>query len=297
MTQRTLSFLFTAAIAASMSLAAPRAMAQQGQGSGQGQGSADASTADHVVVPLSHPGQPATLKVSVVTGSITVKAGAGNNVVIDTESSSDGGSRRRDRPEPPEAQGMHRLNTSAGITAEEDNNVVTVHNSVFGGGSLVIQVPANTSVSLHSVNGGKIEVDGLTGDISAESTNGNVILNNVAGSIVASALNGRVTATITRLDSSKPSSFSSLNGTIDLTLPADVKANLRLKSDHGDIYLDDGFNFQATRTPSSSSSGSRDSDGMYKVRVDRSVYGTLNGGGSEIRVQNFNGNIYLRKGK
>ncbi|HWG38657.1 MAG TPA: DUF4097 family beta strand repeat-containing protein [Terriglobales bacterium] len=293
MTQRTLSFLFTAAIAASLSapwsLAAPMAQAQ-------GQGQADASSADHVVVPLSHPGQPATLRVSVVTGSITVKTASGNNVVIDTDESSDSSSRRRARPEPPEAQGMHRLNTSAGISAEEDNNVVTVRNSVFGGGNLVIQVPANTSVSLRAVNGGKVEVDGLTGDISAEDTNGNVILNNVSGSIVASATNGRIFATITRLDPSKPSSFSSLNGTIDVTLPPDVKANLRLKSDHGDIYLDDGFNFQATRTPSSAT-GSRDSDGMYKVRMDRSVSGTLNGGGSEIRVQNFNGNIYLRKGK
>src|SRR5262249_17430754 len=41
---------------------------------------------DHVTVPLSSPGRPATLKVDLVQGSITVTAGANNQVVVDSTS-------------------------------------------------------------------------------------------------------------------------------------------------------------------------------------------------------------------
>lgn len=61
--------------------------------------------------------------------------------------------------------------------------------------------------------------------------------------------------------------------------------------------MDDGFNFQAAPAPSPAGQGQRNAQGMYKVRLDRTTYGTLNGGGPEIRISNFNGNIYLRKAK
>lgn len=250
--------------------------------------------ANHIVIPLTHPTQPATLKVSTLNGSITVKAYNGRDVIIDGGSGSGDNFRHRDLPVPPEAQGMRRLDTGNGINAQEDNNVVTVSTGIFGGSSLTIQVPASTSVSLHTVNGGHIDVDGVNGDINVEDTNGRVTLTNVGGSIVANALNGRVNATITHLDTTKPSSFSSMNGTIDVTLPADVHAHLRLKTVHGNIYMDNDFNFQQTRTPAPE--GERESNGMYRVNVDKGIEGNLNGGGPEIRFQNFNGNIYVRKG-
>ncbi|HEY7855560.1 MAG TPA: DUF4097 family beta strand repeat-containing protein [Terriglobales bacterium] len=258
-----------------------------------------AAAQDHIVVPLSHPSQPATLKVGFVNGSITVRAYDGKDVVIDTTSNGDSISRRHREPPPSEdTNGMHKLTTSPGISAEEENNVVTIRSSMFNGqdSNVTVQVPAHTSLSLHTVNGGKIQVEGVDGDINVDNTNGSVTLDHVSGSVVAHALNGRVTATITRLDSSKPSSFSSLNGNLDITLPADAKANVRMKTDNGDIYVDDGFNFQVTRgNVGGTDQGQRDSNGMFKVKVDRNVYGTLNGGGPDLRIENFNGNIYLRK--
>lgn len=293
-TYPSLNLIAVLGAAAGLAVAMPRAAAQQAPAA------TPAPAGDHIVIPLSHPTQPATLKVSSLSGTITVRAYNGQDVVVDGAADSGDASRRerRERTPPPEAQGMHRLNVSPGMTAEEDNNVVTVHTSVFGGGEgLVIQVPARTSLTLRTVNGGLIEVDGVTGDINAEATNGRIVLHEVSGSVVANALNGRIEATVAHLDAAKPSSFSSLNGNIDVTLPADVHCNLRLKTDHGDIYLDDGFNFQATRGPGSTNAGTRDAEGMYKVQLDRTTYGTLNGGGPEIRISNFNGNIYLRKGK
>ncbi|HEY8054874.1 MAG TPA: DUF4097 family beta strand repeat-containing protein [Terriglobales bacterium] len=295
--------LISVAMAAGLGVAALPGAAQAASARTVQSAQAASADANHVVVPLSHPSQPATLRVSVISGSIHVRAYNGNQVIIDS-APGEGGSRLargwgddEDRNSPAEAQGMHRLNSPAGLTAEEDNNVVRVTTSVMSGSQdLNIQVPANTSVSLHTVNGSEISVEGLTGDINCEATNGRITLTHVAGSIVAHALNGRIVATVDHFDAGKPSSFSSLNGTINVTLPADLHANLSLKTSHGDIYMDNGFQFQQqSRNPGTS--GQRGDNGMYKVEVDRTITGTLNGGGADLRMQTFNGDIYIHKGK
>jgi DUF4097 and DUF4098 domain-containing protein YvlB len=42
---------------------------------------------------------------------------------------------------------------------------------------------------------------------------------------------------------------------------------------------------------------SRGKGGKYRVRLERAIYGSINGGGPEIQFKDFNGNIYIRKGK
>lgn len=262
--------------------------------SGQANQATTVNSSGQLVIPLSHPSQPATLKVSSLNSNITVEAYNGTQVLVTAKG--DDGHEWQPRHTPPEAQGMRLLNSNAEVSADEENNVVTVHSSVFGGGkSLTIQVPVHTSLSLSTVSG-SIVVTGIAGDIDVKATNGRLTLNNVSGSVVAHALNGRLQATIAHLDTSKPSSFSSFNGTIDVTLPADIHANLAMRSDRGNIYLDNGFTFQPTAHASSAPKVARDDNGMYKVKLDNTIYGALNGGGPEIHFETFNGNIYVHKG-
>src|SRR4051812_38373310 len=76
---------------------------------------------DKITVPLSSPSQPATVKVHLISGSITVTAGTASQVVV--ESSATPGRRRQ--PDPP--AGMHRIDTgNSGIDVEEDHNTVTI---------------------------------------------------------------------------------------------------------------------------------------------------------------------------
>ena len=37
-------------------------------------------------------------------------------------------------------------------------------------------------------------------------------------------------------------------------------------------------------------------DGRYRINVNKVIYGSVNGGGPDIEMRTFNGNIYLRKG-
>src|ERR1017187_3380911 len=104
-------------------------------------------------------------------------------------------------------------------------------------GELVISVPPDTSLKLRNLNGA-IAVEGVKGELDVNSNNGRITLTNVSGSVLANTLNGALTVTMDSVDPNKPLSFSSLNGTIDVPLPADFKANVKLRTDHGEIYSD-----------------------------------------------------------
>ena len=146
-------------------------------------------------------------------------------------------------------------------------------------------MPAGSSLSLKTVNG-RVQVQGVSGELDIESTNGGVTLDQAGSSIVAHTLNGPITANVARLDTGKPSSFSTMNGRIDLTLPVAVHANLTMRSDRGDIYLDQGFDFKPLPNPSGSTTKS-ESNGMTNLRMDNTIRGTINGGGAENRYSHL----------
>ena len=252
---------------------------------------------DRVTVPFSDPSRPKTLKASLLNGGITVKGYDGKDAIIEARPRS-GESRRRRPPE--RADGMKRLDvTGSGLNVEESDNVITVGTgwrSMNENLELNIQVPYNTSLKLSATNGGDIIVDHITGDVEVNNTNGNATATHISGSAVVHALNGKVLASLDRVTPDKPMSFSSLNGDIDVTLPADVKAKVKMKSDNGEIYSDFDVKLDASaRQPIVDDS--RSGRGRYRVRFDRASLGTINGGGPEIQFTTFNGNIYIRKAK
>ncbi|HZL57532.1 MAG TPA: DUF4097 family beta strand repeat-containing protein [Bryobacteraceae bacterium] len=250
-----------------------------------------AAAQDKVTVPLSNPSQPGTLKVHLISGSITVTGGGTAGQIV-VESASRVGHEREPRDVP---QGMHRIDMNSAFDAEEDHNVVTVGGGRFGGGAnLTIQVPSNTSLELKSVNGGKIEVTGVSGDLEIENINGSIDLKDISGSVIASSQNGHVVASLNKVTAGKPMSFTSLNGKIDVTLPADTKARLRLKTDNGSVYSD----FDVKMEPDTSKpvvEDSRKEGGKYRIRMDHNVYGSINGGGPEYRFETMNGSIMIHK--
>ncbi|MGZ7088689.1 MAG: DUF4097 family beta strand repeat-containing protein [Candidatus Angelobacter sp.] len=250
-----------------------------------------AQSDNKVTVPLSDPSRLVNLRAHLVSGSITVKGADVKEVVVEarargTEESHSGG----------RAEGMKRIPmTSTGLNIEAENNNVRVSTDSYQRTiDLTITVPTHTSVSLHTVNDGNIFVSGVDGELDINDVNGEVDLKNIGGSVVAHALNGHVIATFNRIDPQKPMAFSSLNGDIDVTFPADLKANVSLRTDNGDVYSDFDVKVQPT-APQQTVEDNRGKGGKYKVKIDKNVRGTINGGGQEIQFKNFNGNIYIRK--
>ena len=244
-----------------------------------------------VTVPLTDPSRPVTLRAHLVSGSITVKGADVKEVIVEAKARGGEESRSNGR-----AEGMKRVPmTSTGLNIEAENNNVRISTDSYQRTiDLTITVPTHTSLSLHSVNDGNIVVSGVDGDLDINNVNGEVDLKNIGGSVVAHALNGHVIATLNRVDPQKPMAFSSLNGDIDVTFPADLKANVSLRTDNGEVYSDFDVKVQPT-APQQTVEDNRGKGGKYRVNIDKNVRGTINGGGQEIQFKNFNGNIYIRK--
>lgn len=242
-------------------------------------------------VPLSDPSKPVRLNVSLVTGAITVEAHGGNSVVVEAVSFEPPQGRKPAGP--PRKDGLRRIPASgSGMEIEEENNSVTISSSTPNIPlNLRIQVPAQTSLRLSTVNGGDIRVTGVRGEHELSNTNGAIEARQVAGSVVAHTINGQVLVTFTSVTPDKAMAFSTLNGDIDVTFPGNTRANLRMESQNGDIYTD--FDV-AMRERAAEDKGER-SGGRYRITVERAVTGSINGGGPEIRFKTFNGDVHLRR--
>ena len=119
------------------------------------------------------------------------------------------------------------------------------------------------------------------------------MLKQIAGSAVAQTVNGEVRVEFTRVNADKAMSFSSLNGDIDVTFPASLKATVYLKSEQGEIYSD--FDVQMQKSEARVDKNEK-GKGKYRVTIEKAMRGTINGGGQEMQFNNFNGSIYIRKG-
>src|SRR5271167_348743 len=276
MNNQTCSFrsLVTVGVMAGVALLTPLAEAQTGP--------------DRVSVNLSDPARPAFIKASMVNGGITVKAYDGKEVIVEART------RNEEREKP--SGGPKRINISTtGLSIEEENNEVRINTESYARTiDLTISVPVHTSVKLRAVNDGDIVVTGVDGELDVDDINGEVNLNNISGSAVAHALNGHVHANFVKVNTQKPMAFSSLNGDIDVTFPADVKANVSIRSDRGDVFSDFDVQLQAS-APKQEVEDGRGKGGKYRVKIDKTVHGTINGGGPEYQFTNFQGQIYIRK--
>jgi DUF4097 and DUF4098 domain-containing protein YvlB len=246
------------------------------------------NTPDRISVNLSDPARPAFVKASMVNGGITVKAYDGKEVIVEART------RNEEREKP--SGGPKRLNISTtGLSVEEESNEVRIGSESYARTiDLTISVPVHTSLKLRAVNDGDIVVTGVDGEIDVDDVNGAVTLNNISGSAVAHALNEHVHVTFAKVNPQKPMAFSSLNGDIDVTFPADVKANVSIRSDRGDVFSDFDVQLQAS-APKQEVEDGRGKGGKYRVRIDKTVHGTINGGGPEYQFTNFQGQIYIRK--
>lgn len=253
---------------------------------------AQESQPDRATIPFSNPSGPKTVKANLLNGGITVRGYSGSEVVVEARPrGGDGNSRRQSGT----SGGMRRIESmGSGLVVEEENNVVQINTSALSRTvDLVIQVPHQTSLKLHCTNSGNIEVENVSGELDVQNLNGAVTLRNVSGAVVAHSLNGKVIVTLDQVTPGKPMSFSTLNGDIDVTLPAAIRANVKMKTDNGDIYTD--FDIAVTAAQNKPQVDSNPGRGKYRVRFDHGTYGSINGGGPEFQFTTLNGRIYIRK--
>jgi DUF4097 and DUF4098 domain-containing protein YvlB len=142
-----------------------------------------------------------------------------------------------------------------------------------------LMVPRNARVDEIKLVNGSLDIDQVNGEVHGTSVNGAVTGRNLGGRVELSAVNGSVTAALTaaRMKNLDAISLHSVNGRVELTVPANANADVSAQTVNGSIRTD------------------------FDLRVIRSRYGPgahLDGrigtGGARIELNTVNGSIEVR---
>lgn len=297
-------------------------------------------------IKFSDPSKPGKLKLSVTNGDVRIRGVDAQEITVHTEIKAETDAPRKD--------GLRVLSTSSSYSLKEKDNVVTLtYGDSFpmtGSGDFEITVPRSTSIIVNNSFGGDIAIGSVSGNIEIKSLNGEVKLDEVTGAALVETMNGEINVNVRSMSEGNPLSFTSMNGEVNLHLPADAKANVQLRTHNGSILTDFDEKELVTKTASlkaetnNSSHNSNSAEARAAARAtadaaraaDRAardasraareaarngdvnvdvniqipvppvpplppmtggkvVTGTLNGGGTEVRVSTMNGDVTLRK--
>ncbi|MFT4685547.1 MAG: DUF4097 and DUF4098 domain-containing protein YvlB [Neolewinella sp.] len=193
-------------------------------------------------------------------------------------------------------------NTGFDLSSQVFDDKVVVSQVGKGNGTVMIYVP-NTSVvkvvkSTH--RGGDLEVDNFKGELDVSMMYHNVNMSNVYGPVAVNTVHGGIEAIYSSGPPAQDLHLHSTYGAVDVTLPKNVKADLRLSTNYGDIYTDFDIDVKANMKEAFKEDEHDDDEGHghddCKCGSNSSgLTGSLNGGGKLISLRATYKDIYLRK--
>jgi hypothetical protein len=234
-------------------------------------------------ITLSKPAQPGKLVLHELESDVIIERHAGKDVVV-TQDGHRGLSEK--------AKGLRSLtsagedNTGIGLEIKESNNTVEIAEAMKQGSTCRVMVPDNMNIQVlyRTPHSGSLTLRNISGEIEINGGYANIKLEDVTGPAVINTIAGEVEARFTKVSQKSPISISSTGGDVDVTLPGDTPANLRLNTMGGEIYSD--LKLETEKK------GDLERFGGREV-----VNGKLNGGGVQIDLRSVGGTIYLRSRK
>ncbi|MEM9884964.1 MAG: DUF4097 family beta strand repeat-containing protein [Bacteroidota bacterium] len=204
----------------------------------------------------------------------------GTEIVVSTEARSKEKSERAKGLSTINAMGLRDNTDGLGLHVSSEGDKTIVRSVRKKSRKYVMKVPKGMAVSFkHSSHSmGKLYIHGMAGEVETSLQYGSVKIENVSGPLSINTVYGKIEAELNALNAKNPTSLYSVYALVDVSIPASTKANVHLSSSYGEMYTDFDVQVEANSKISSSS-----------------VKGTINGGGSELRINSTYQNIYLRK--
>ncbi len=140
-----------------------------------------------------------------------------------------------------------------------------------------LRVPREALLDKVSAVNGSIEIEQVAGDLVADTVNGKIHASGLSGNARLSSVNGSVTASFDSLPAAHSVNATTVNGSVLLTMPGAVNADVDASTVNGGISTD--FDMPVHR-------------GTF---VGRSLRGRLGEGGGKIKMSAVNGSLKLRK--
>lgn len=136
-----------------------------------------------------------------------------------------------------------------------------------------LMVPRTMNVDVTNTNG-SIRLSDVTGKHELDTTNGKIEVSRCSGSLDASTTNGSITAELQQVTKGQPLSFSTTNGRIEVAVPANLAVDVDAGTTNGSIK---------TELP------------VATTKIgSNSLRGSINGGGTPLRMRTTNGGISIR---
>jgi hypothetical protein len=154
-----------------------------------------------------------------------------------------------------------------------------------------LKVPYKVNLRVSTINKGSIEIKDVTGALKVNNINGPITIVNAKGTTDARTVNGNM---IINYVSAPPeaSSYSTINGRVEVTYPANFAANLQFKSMNGQFFTDfadtEVLPAQVLVTQDKKADGTR-----YKLNKNTQI--RIGAGGKLFKFETLNGNIYIKK--
>lgn len=240
----------------------------------------------NINVPISNPGEPVSLEISMVSAHIEVI-----------------GEDRQDADfEVSVVEGKRKIITPSGTKAlkagayaidieEEDNHIRLDADWRANRVKVVARIPRNANLELSTVNNGVIIVSNITGKLWLENTNGPITATDITGSVIADSVNDDITVSFAGIDPANAMSFSSVNGDLNVAIPSKTGVQLLIDTADGEIYSD----FEVDVQPSKPTISREEGKNGVEVRVESIIIANVNGGGSAIKLKTLNGDIQITK--
>ena len=159
-----------------------------------------------------------------------------------------------------DAEGYH------GSGRSEDNDVSV---------EFTVRLPRGVHAQVNSVNG-ELEVSGATGQVIARTTNGAVRVTSSGGPVEARTTNGSIEASMGTAALADDLSFTTVNGSITLTLPTGINAQLDMRTVNGRLSSDFPITLSGAISP-------------------RQISATLGSGGRRLELRTVNGSVTIRR--
>lgn len=130
-----------------------------------------------------------------------------------------------------------------------------------------------------------VEVNSFSGELEIRTMSEGINLKDVTGPLTINSMSGPINIAFSSVNQSAPITITSYSAEIDVTMPSNTKANLKMSSMNGDIYTDFDIKFKEEK----------ESYGLRYIGGGSNIAGTINGGGVNIMLKALSDNIYLRK--
>jgi len=190
-------------------------------------------------------------------------------------------------------------NTGMGLSVVKEGTEVTIEQVAkrVNKGRYTLKVPRSVAVYYehNTHNGNDLNIKNVESEIEITAQFNDVKLEGVTGPMSVSTIHGDIDAIFSRVSQENPVTIRSTHGHVDVSMPPNTKANVKMSSGHGEMFTD--FDIKVG-TPGQTAKGDlKPRRKSCNCPNDQKVIGKINSGGVLVDLRTSHSNIYFRKKK